>query len=340
MQALVLRPGFVLEVQDVPEPRPAPGEVLVRVESAGICGSDVHGVATRSPRRQPPLIMGHEFVGTVTEHGPGAPATLIGRRVAVNPQVPCGDCLPCRSGGENVCAARELIGGTRAGGFAELVSVPAGCLHLVSDELAADVAMLAEPLATCLHAFRLAGSGPPSTVVVLGGGPIGLLSAKVGRSLGADRVVVSDASARRRESAASVADMTSTPGALVDSVLELTGGRGAELVIDAVGVDATRADSLRLLSARGVAVWLGMHDEEATIPAFDLVVREQRIQGSFAYTNADFARAVELLEREPVDMALPVKAFSLSEGAGAFEGLLQGETDGFLKATLAPMGSR
>ena len=119
----------------VPIPRPAPGEVLVQVASAGICGSDVQGVATRSPRRSPPLVMGHEFAGTVVEASPEVTPGLVGRRVAVNPQVPCGACLVCRSGRENVCAHRELIGGTRAGGFAEHVSVPIGCVHELTDDL-------------------------------------------------------------------------------------------------------------------------------------------------------------------------------------------------------------
>lgn len=336
MQALVFRVDFEFEIQDRPVQKPGRGEVLVRVERAGICGSDVHGVASRSPRRTPPLVMGHELVGTVTALGERATRGLLGRRVAVNPQVPCGLCLACRSGRENVCADRELIGGTRAGGFAESVCVPACCVHEISDDLPGDAAVLAEPLATCVHAFRLVTPGLPSTVVVLGGGPIGLLAAKVARHLGAHHLVVSEEDAERRSWASSVADVVSSPDGLAGVVAELTGGRGAALAVDAVGLDATRADSVRLLGAGGVALWLGMHDQLATVPAFEVVVREQRVQGSFAYTNADFARAVQLLERDPAEFALPVMPFPLEDGGAVFERLLQGRSDGFLKALLSP----
>src|SRR3954452_7255195 len=112
MRALVYTLERTLDVLEVEQPTPAAGEVLVRVERAGICGSDVQGVATRSPRRAPPLVMGHELVGEVVGAAAGG-ERLVGRRVVVNPQVPCGVCLSCRSGLENVCQDRELVGGTR-----------------------------------------------------------------------------------------------------------------------------------------------------------------------------------------------------------------------------------
>jgi 2-desacetyl-2-hydroxyethyl bacteriochlorophyllide A dehydrogenase len=338
VRALLYRPDFSFEIVEAPAPSPAPGEVVVEVEAAGICGSDVQGVATRSPRRAPPLVMGHELSGTVVEVGAGIAPTLVGKRVAVNPQVPCGACLLCRSGRENVCADRELIGGTRPGGFADRVAVPAGCVHVLSDVLPREAAVLAEPLATCVHGFRLVESAAvlPSTVIVLGAGPIGLLAAQVARHAGVHGLVVSETEAERREWAAGVADAVHAPSELEDAVAEMTDGRGADVVVDAVGSDRTRADSLRLLARAGIALWLGMHDQEATIPAFDAVVKEQRIQGSFAYTNADFARAVELLEHDAAAFSLPVSSSSLDEGARIFELLLEGRSEGMLKAVLAP----
>jgi 2-desacetyl-2-hydroxyethyl bacteriochlorophyllide A dehydrogenase len=338
VRALLYRSDFAFEVVETPIPTPAPGEVVVQVAAAGICGSDVQGVATRSPRRAPPLVMGHELAGTVVDASPELGTRLIGRRVAVNPQVPCGACLVCRSGHENVCADRELVGGTRAGGFAEQVSVPVGCVHELSDDVPPDAAVLAEPLATCVHGFRLLASAGvlPGTVVVLGAGPIDLLAAQVARSAGADRLVVSEADPERRRCASGVADVVASPSELGDLVSESTSGVGADLVVDAVGLDTTRADSIRLLARGGVALWLGMHDQEATLPAFDLVVKEKRVQGSFAYTNADFARAVELLERDAAAFALPITSCRLEEGPQIFERLLEGRSEGTLKAVLVP----
>ena len=111
MRALVYTEARDLVVCEVPTPRAAPDEVVVRVEAAGICASDVHGIRSRSERRTPPLIMGHELAGRVVELGDAAPGDLLGARVVVNPQVTCGSCPWCRSGRENICGHRSLIGG-------------------------------------------------------------------------------------------------------------------------------------------------------------------------------------------------------------------------------------
>jgi threonine dehydrogenase-like Zn-dependent dehydrogenase len=256
--------------------------------------------------------------------------------VAVNPQVPCRACLACRSGSENICQNRELVGGTRPGGFGELVAVPVSCVHVIDDELGADVAVLAEPVATCVHAFRLSPLALPGTVVVLGAGTIGMLTCIVARLLGAGRIVVSEPDEERRAGAAPIVDAAIHP-----DELEQTVSSGAHLVVDAVGSDATRAASVTLLQPGGCAIWLGMHDMEATIPAFDLVVREQSIRGSFAYTDADFARAVELLAEHEDAFRVPSRTCSLEEGAHLFTELVAGEAaGGFVKASLAPGGSQ
>jgi 2-desacetyl-2-hydroxyethyl bacteriochlorophyllide A dehydrogenase len=336
MQALLYLPSFELEVREVECPRPAEDEVVVRVEAAGICGSDLHGVASRSPRRAPPLIMGHELCGEVVSAGGSAGERLIGTRVAVNPQMPCGDCLVCRSGRENVCTHRDLIGGTRAGGFAELVSVPLRCIHPVTEGLAAEVAVFCEPLATCVHALRLAPDNFTDVAVVLGGGTIGILAAQLLRLAGTGTIVMSEFDEGRRRTAAGMVDAVVAPEEVYETVLELTGGLGASLSVDAVGTDGTRRESIRVLQPAGVALWLGMHEHDATIPAFDLVVREQRVQGSFAYTNPEFGRALGLLESGFVDPGVSRKSFSLAESGDAFRRLLEGSSDGFLKAIVRP----
>jgi 2-desacetyl-2-hydroxyethyl bacteriochlorophyllide A dehydrogenase len=336
MQALLYTPSFELEVREVPSPHAGSNEVVVRVEAAGICGSDLHGVASRSPRRAPPLIMGHELCGEVVAAGGPAGESLIGTRVAVNPQVPCGDCLVCRSGQENICTRRELIGGTRPGGFAELVSVPLRCLHPVSPGLDAGVAVFCEPLATCVHALRLVPDSLSEVAVVLGAGTIGVLAAQVLRVAGTRVIVVSELDEARRQSATLIADAVAAPDELYDFVTELTGGAGAGVSIDAVGSDDTRRDSLRVLQPGGIAVWLGMHEQVAEIPAFDLVVKEQRVQGSFAYTNPEFGRALGLLESGLLVPGVSRKSFPLEQSDDVFTALLAGPPEGFLKAVVSP----
>lgn len=336
MRALLLTESFELEVRDVEPPVPAPHEVVVRVEAAGICASDVHGVISRSPRRTPPLVMGHELTGEVVAAGGPAGESLLGGRVAVNPQVTCSDCLWCRSGQENICGRRGLIGGTRPGGFAELVAVPLRCLHPLAPDAPAEVAVFCEPLATCVHALSLVPDRFAETAVVLGAGTIGMLAAQLLRTAGTRRVIVSEPLVERHASIRAVADAVVTPDRLLDTVLELTDGVGAELSIDAVGTSATRPDSLRVLRPGAAALWLGMHAREATLPAFDMVVREQRAIGSFAYTDAEFGRALGLLESGLLVPAVSRRSVPLADSDATFRRLVEGATDGVLKEIVRP----
>lgn len=336
MRALLYTESYDFEVRDVTIPQPAPDEVLVQVEAAGICASDVDGVSSRSPRRTPPLIMGHELIGEVVAIGGPAAAHLERARVAVNPQVTCGDCLWCRSGQENACGKRGLIGGTRPGGFAEFVAVPLRCIHRIAPDAPADVAVLTEPLATCLHALSLIPEKFTSTAVVLGGGTIGTLAAQLLRTAGTRRVIVSEPILARHEILRNVAEVVVTPEGLREAVVDATGGAGADLAIDAVGTNSSRPDSIRILRPGGCALWLGMHAQEATIPAFDMVVHEQRVVGSFAYTNAEFSRAIGLLESRRLVPGVSRRSVPLAKSDEAFHRLLDGALDGVLKEIVRP----
>jgi threonine dehydrogenase-like Zn-dependent dehydrogenase len=334
MRALVYTEDRTLEVLDVPAQPAAPGEVSLRVSAAGICGSDVQGVATRSPRRSPPLIMGHELTGEIVAVGSGVPDSMLGRNAAVNPQVPCGLCSACRSGRENVCQDRELVGGTRPGGFGQFVSVPTRCLHILPDGIDPNVAVLAEPLATCVHGVSLVGRVAPRSAVVFGAGTIGVLAAQMLRLIGTEWIAVTDVDAGRRQGAAAFANHALAPDQL-DAVTEVH-REGVEITVDAAGTSSTRRDSLRLLQPLGSALWLGMHDQDSPIPAFDVVAREQRILGSFAYTNPEFARAVDLLATGQLRPAISSNVVPLDQSAAVFEALLRGDPAGYLKSIVAP----
>jgi 2-desacetyl-2-hydroxyethyl bacteriochlorophyllide A dehydrogenase len=336
MDALLYTESYDLEVREIAAPRPAPDEVLLEVEAAGICASDVDGVSSRSARRAPPLVMGHELTGRVVAAGGPAGEQLVGARVAVNPQVTCGDCAWCRAGQENACGARGLIGGTRQGGFAQLVAVPVRCVHTLSQDAPAEVAVFTEPLATCLHALSLLPEKFVGTAVVLGGGTIGTLAAQLLRAAGTRRVIVSEPVPDRLELLRTVADAVVAPADLRDAVLDLTAGVGADLSFDAVGTSGSRPDSLRVLRAGGCALWLGMHTLEAIIPAFDVVVREQRVYGSFAYTNGEFASALGLLESGRLVPAVSHRSVPLARSAATFRSLLDGSPDGILKEIVRP----
>jgi threonine dehydrogenase-like Zn-dependent dehydrogenase len=198
------------------------------------------------------------------------------------------------------------------------------------------VAVFAEPLATCVHALSLAPGKLPRTAVVLGGGTIGTLAAQLLRADGAGRVIVSEPIAERHELLRGVADAVVRPEELHSSVTELTAGAGADLSIDAVGAASSRPASVEILGAGGCALWLGMHEQEATVPAFQMVVREQRVIGSFAYTNAEFADALGLLLSGHVVPAVASRRVPLDASGDAFRAHLAGSAGGVGKTIVHP----
>jgi threonine dehydrogenase-like Zn-dependent dehydrogenase len=230
VKALVFTAPGTVELLDVPEPDPAPGDVLVQVRAAGICGSELHG-ARRPGFRKPPLIMGHEFAGV------GADGTA----VVINPILSCGRCAECQRGLRNVCRNREIIGVHRAGGFAERVAVPASALRPLPPGLSWEAAALVEPAANAVHAWNQAGGAlgacadaTGARVAVIGCGAIGLLCAAMVLSGGAGRVDVTDLSPDRLAAAQRLGAEAAGPS--------LSGEY--DVVIDAVGSAATRAASV------------------------------------------------------------------------------------------------
>jgi threonine dehydrogenase-like Zn-dependent dehydrogenase len=199
--------------------------------------------------------------------------------------------------------------------------------------------VFAEPLATCLHGLALAPDRFAATAVVVGGGTIGTLAAQLLRISGAQHVVVSEPLAERHAGLRVVADAVVAPADLDAAVAAATDDVGADLVLDAVGTAASRQDSLRVLRAGGTAVWLGMHAPDATIPAFDVVVREQRVVGSFAYTDVEFGRALGLLERGLVVPAVPTRSTPLAGSADRLRRLVDGELDAVAKDLVRCDGS-
>lgn len=310
MRAMVFTGPRVVEMCDVAEPVAGPGELLIEVAACGICGSELHGV-TKPGFREPPLVMGHEFSGTTAD----------GRRVSVNPIISCGACGLCRGGQEQLCRDRAIIGIHRAGAFAHLVAVPAAAVHDLPDSLSWLEAALIEPLANAVHAVALADAGPGARIGVAGAGTIGIVSLLVARHAG-HRVEIADLSEAR------LALVTQFGADSAGPALE----GEFDVIIDAVGVAATRSASLRQLRPGGTAVWVGLGNADTGFDAQDAVRQGKTIKGSFAYTNAEFAQAVQLATELELGWATP---FDLESGAEVFTGLMNGRTD-LLKAVLVP----
>jgi len=204
MKALLLSRYKHLEIVDLPEPAPSPGEVLVRVAACGICGSDVHGYDGSTGRRIPPIVMGHEAAGTVAACGEGVTAVVKGDRVTFDSTVYCGSCGPCRRGDVNLCDHRQVLGVSctdyrRAGAFAEYVAVPAHVVYRLPDNLSFEEAAMLEALSVALHAVRLAPVQAGDTALVVGAGMIGVLLVQLLSNAACSRIFVADLDQSRLE---------------------------------------------------------------------------------------------------------------------------------------------
>lgn len=328
MKAIVWNGPEEMTVEEVPEPSLAPGMVILRPEATGICGSEVEGYLGKMGNRTPPLVMGHEFAGTVTEVGEGMDEGLVGRAVAVNPLSSDGTCRLCRAGHTNLCPDRALIGIHSPGGFADYVCAPAENVYPLPEGVGARTGALAEPLANGVHAARLGLAGDPvEHAVVIGAGTIGLMCLQAAVLDGIPGVSVVEPHEARREQALGLGarDAYVSGTEAREALDEPTEGLGADLVIDAVGAEATRRMVIEeLLRPGGRAVMVGLHDDATTL-GFHGVVRGQiSVQGSYAYTAEDYEQALEWLVEGRAGIGELPPVLPLERGPGAFAELVRG----------------
>jgi threonine dehydrogenase-like Zn-dependent dehydrogenase len=302
-------------LDDVPEPVPGPGEVLVAVHTAGICGSDIHATQGLFPLT-PPRVMGHEYSGTVLAVGRGVSRSLVGRAVACEPNYGCGTCDACRAGRVSQC-----LGAVRVGGFAERIALPRHCVHALPEGLDLPTAALAEPAACCLEGLEMARMRRGATVVVIGGGIMGLLTLALAKARGAGTTILSDPVASRREAARRLgANLLVDPTAedLADVVRRATGGRGVDLACEAVGKPELLAAAARLARPRGVVQLVGVCPKGSTLPVdlFDFHFRELTLTGAYGRGTA-FRRVLPLLPKIGA-ASLVTDRYSLESIAEAF----------------------
>jgi L-iditol 2-dehydrogenase len=327
-----------LEIADQSKPQPGEGEVLLRVAACGICGSELEAFKHQSPRRVPPLVMGHEFCGVVEELGPGVRSLARGERVVSHSLVSCGQCIRCARGDTHLCGQRQIYGMQRAGAFAEYVAARENCLVAWPERLSAEAACLAEPLANGVHVVGLSRRLNPAIVVILGAGPIGLLCQQAFQCLTSADTIVADLICERLDAAGRLgAKRVINPRDedFLAEVLALTGGEGADVVVDAVGNRLSKQQSLVATRAGGATIWIGTHENTVTIDSYEVTLAERSVQGSYAATLDELQIAVDLLANGQVDARSWSKAFPLVEGVEAFRRMMAAEKDD-IKAVLLP----
>ncbi len=295
--SVLLRPGH-LTLEERPVPVPAADEVLIRVHSVGVCGSDVHYY--QHGRIGPyvveaPLVLGHEAGGTIVAVGADVDPDRVGHRVAIEPQRPCRRCDFCRSGAYNLCPSMEFYATPPIdGAFCEYVLIQSDFAYDVPDSISENAAALMEPLSVGIAAAQKGGIGVGDTVLIAGGGPIGIIAGQVARAFGAVDVVIADIDPGRRELAATYGLRT------VDPITESTEELAANVFIDASGAAAAITNGIRSTRAGGTVVLVGSADEiPLSVP--EVAMRELNVTGTFRYTGTwPIARA--LLESGQVEV--------------------------------------
>jgi threonine dehydrogenase-like Zn-dependent dehydrogenase len=330
MKAVVWTGPGAVETRSVPVPVAGPGEAVLRVKAAGICGSDLSILKGSHPRARAPLIMGHELSGVITEirADPSSESAglQVGRRVVCEPLISCGVCHACRSGWSWVCQKLGLYGIDRDGAFAEYVKVAASTLRPIPDAVDDRIAALIEPMAVAVHAVRLSSLHVGDDVCILGGGPIGLLIATVARRAGPARLFLSEREPFRIELARSfgfeVIDASSAD--VEKEVLARTGGKGADVVFEVAGAAETVLAAPRLARVKGEVMAVAMPKTPQPYDIVALTFKELTVKGVRVYAPFDFDRAVRIVEETLSDPRVNLsrlisEPFSLNQGAEAFE---------------------
>ena len=293
-------------VTDLPTPHAGPGELVLRNQVCGVCGTDVHIYHGEpgSADVNPPVVLGHEYSGEVVEVGEGVTGFAVGDHVTVDPNIYCGHCAYCQNGKKQLCPSMEAIGVTRDGGFAQYSRIPAAQAFKLEPTVPWEAAAMAEPLACCLHGIDLAGIQVGDKVCVVGGGAIGLLMVQLAKLSGASQIVLSEPNEKRRQVGlqlgANAAIDPTRPDAQEAFAQVLDGG--ANVVIECVG-NVPAVKSAFQFAGKGATVLLfSVPKVDATfdLPLFDVYKKELTIKGSFVNPDTH-ARAVALINSGKVD---------------------------------------
>jgi (R,R)-butanediol dehydrogenase / meso-butanediol dehydrogenase / diacetyl reductase len=303
MKAVVYIGNGRFELVEKSVPKPLPGESLIEMSRAGICGTDVrifqgHMLERVGSRR----VLGHEAVSIVRETSADKRLPA-GSRVVMEPTLFCGRCAACRQGFSNVCQNLQIIGIDRDGAFQQFLSVPENRLHLVPASVSDDDAVMIEPLAVAVHSIRVASLCPGETALIIGAGTIGLLIATLAGKAGV-RVVLLETNPARRDFARrlNLNAVDSARDDLAEFLADFAGGPGANVVFEASGSASGSRLMTSLAAVRGRIVLVGIHDQKTPTDLYRIFSHELSIQGVRAYSRADFEEAIQLMATGKMDV--------------------------------------
>lgn len=303
MKAFQVTAPYDYAITDVDRPVAAPGEVLVRVAYAGICGSDMHIIHGDNAFVRFPRITGHEFAGVIDAVGEGVDGIAVGDRVCVDPVVNCGHCYPCRVGRPNVCTDMEVVGVHRNGGFEEVVNIPAANAHRLPEHLGLDAAALVEPYTIAANVLDRMQPVSGDRLLIFGAGVIGLTILQMAQALGIEDITVTDVLEARLATARELGATRTFNGQQQDVEAEvetLTQGEGMPLIADAACVPALLPQMLRIASAAGRIGLLGFNPTPSDLVQLEVIKKELTLVGS-RLNNRKFPEVIELMATGRLD---------------------------------------
>lgn len=339
MKAAVLQDYFKIAIEEVPEPEPAPNEVKIRVVATGICGSEMHAYKGTHPFRHPPSILGHELAGDIVAVGSRVKGFAVGDRVTIDPQRVCGVCDDCKAGYPNACAEKIMLGVQEwTGSFGEYIVCPESQLYRLPDHVSYEEGSMVEPLAVGVHAIRQGEVKPGDSVLVLGGGTIGLSALAGAIDAGATTTILTDAfdfnlAIARRMGATATVNVRQQD--VTQVVREITDGKGVDVAVVAVGLTAVLNQAIATVKKRGIVVLVGLFEQAPTIQdTFAIIGSERMIRGSQTYRPQDVERALELIASGRTDVkAMITHRLPMSQVAQAFE-MVDKRTEDCVKVVL------
>ena len=343
MKALVLEDYKKLVYTDVECPEISSDEVLIKVKSCGICGSDIHGYDGSTGRRRPPVIMGHEASGIIEKTGAEVTGWKPGDRVTFDSTIYCNECESCRHGFVNLCSNRKVIGVScedyrRDGAFAEYIAVPQHILYRLPDNVTFDQAAMIEPLSIAFHAANMAPHPIGASAAIVGTGKIGMLLIQTLRMFGFGTIIAVKRSSSEAELIRKIgADycLASREENIIDKVAQITSGKGVDFVFEAAGNESSINMCIDICRRNGNVILVGNSSPTVTVPLQKIVTKQIHITGSCA-SSGEYSACLDMISRKQIDVDILIgNRAPLSEGALWFDKLYTDHSNN-LKVILNP----
>jgi len=323
MKALVYTGIQKLVYREEKNPKEKEGESIVKVQSSGICGSDMHAYHGKDERRKPPLILGHEVSGQI-QNGKNK-----NKSVVLNPLISCSDCNYCQDGNEHLCLQRSMVGMSkpfqREGGLADFISIPDKNIHEIPKNLDIKEAALTEPTAVAVHAVELCEKNKKKPlsecrILIQGAGAIGLLCGLIlSFEKNCKSIVMSDPNKLRLDECSKY-----LKAKLVSPNSNEINENGFDLVFDTVGLEISRQQAIHAVSPGGTIIHVGLTQPAGSFNFRKLTIQEITVVGTYCYTNIDFKHSIEILEKKKIGSLNWIEYRELKEGAKAFEQIHNG----------------